>query len=270
MAKKKKGGGEGGANWMDTYGDMVTLLLCFFVLLYSMSTISEDKWKAIVQSFNPTGTPTSVDEVIGGTGPSADENQGGGVFDNPDAQEEIDQMMQELAEAIEAMVAAEGMQSSIQVEFNGGQVYVHFSDTVFFLADDYHLQPGGQNILSKICVLLDGAKDVIDEIRVQGHTAQATANERNEPWRDYRLAADRAISVVTFIEANSSIHPARMIPESYGQWRPISSNATGATRAPNRRVEMIISGVDLDAEELNAAMSSYLTLSDEGMTDTQN
>ena len=44
MAIKKKSGGGGGANWMDTYGDMVTLLLCFFVLLYSMSTISEDKW----------------------------------------------------------------------------------------------------------------------------------------------------------------------------------------------------------------------------------
>ena len=46
--KKKKSSGGGGANWMDTYGDMVTLLLCFFVLLYSMSTISEDKWKALV------------------------------------------------------------------------------------------------------------------------------------------------------------------------------------------------------------------------------
>lgn len=270
MAKKKKGGGEGGANWMDTYGDMVTLLLCFFVLLYSMSTISEDKWKAIVQSFNPGGIPTTMDNIKGGDGPSADDDQQGGVFDNPDAQDEIDQMMKELSEAISQMVAEEGMASSIQVEFDGGQVYIHFSDTVFFLADDYHLQPGGQNILSKICVLLDEAKDVIDEIRVQGHTAQATANERNEPWKDYRLASDRAISVVTFIEANSSIHPARMIPESYGQWRPISSNATGTTRAPNRRVEMIISGVDLDAEELNAAMSSYLTLSDEGMTDTQN
>ena len=47
---KKKGGGGGGANWMDTYGDMVTLLLCFFVLLYSMSTVSEEKWRALVQT----------------------------------------------------------------------------------------------------------------------------------------------------------------------------------------------------------------------------
>ena len=52
MKKKKSGGG--GANWMDTYGDMVTLLLCFFVMLYSMSTLDKEKWIALVQSFNPT------------------------------------------------------------------------------------------------------------------------------------------------------------------------------------------------------------------------
>ena len=49
MKRRRKGGG--GANWQDTYGDMVTLLLCFFVLLYSMSTINETKWAMIVQSF---------------------------------------------------------------------------------------------------------------------------------------------------------------------------------------------------------------------------
>ena len=48
---KKKSGGGGGANWMDTYGDMVTLLLCFFVLLYSMSTIDQELWQMIVISF---------------------------------------------------------------------------------------------------------------------------------------------------------------------------------------------------------------------------
>ena len=254
--KKKKGGG-GGANWMDTYGDMVTLLLCFFVLLYSMSTISEDKWKAIVQSFNPTGTPTSMDDLNTGSGPSADDDLGGGVFDNPDAQEDIDQMMEELAEAISQMVAEEGMASTIQVDYAGGKVYIHFSDSVFFLPDS--------SVLGKICGLLDGAKDVIEEIRVQGHTAQARANQANEPQGDYRLAANRAIEVVLFLQNNSSIHPARMIPESYGQWRPISSNKTAESRGPNRRVEMIISGVDLDAEEMSSLIQQYITQSDEDL-----
>ena len=51
MMKRNKG--SGGASWMDTYGDMVTLLLCFFVLLYSMSTLDQQKWQKLVQSFNP-------------------------------------------------------------------------------------------------------------------------------------------------------------------------------------------------------------------------
>ena len=50
---KKKHSGGGGANWMDTYGDMVTLLLCFFVMLYSMSSMDQQKWMALVESFNP-------------------------------------------------------------------------------------------------------------------------------------------------------------------------------------------------------------------------
>jgi chemotaxis protein MotB len=54
--RKKSGGDEGGgASWMDTYGDLVTLLLCFFVMLFASSTISEDKWRSIVESF--TGSP---------------------------------------------------------------------------------------------------------------------------------------------------------------------------------------------------------------------
>ena len=75
MKKKKSGGG--GANWMDTYGDMVTLLLCFFVLLYSMSTISEENWKALVMSFNPLADLT-IREVEGGDGPMSDANNQGG------------------------------------------------------------------------------------------------------------------------------------------------------------------------------------------------
>ena len=57
---KKRNKGSGGASWMDTYGDMVTLLLCFFVLLYSMSSIDQQKWVQLVQSFNPDAVTDST------------------------------------------------------------------------------------------------------------------------------------------------------------------------------------------------------------------
>ena len=62
--KRKKKSGSGGANWMDTYGDMVTLLLCFFVMLFSMSKMDESKWIALVQALNPSAVVngTSMEE----------------------------------------------------------------------------------------------------------------------------------------------------------------------------------------------------------------
>ena len=57
MAKRRSGGGgEEKGNWLDTYADMVTLLLCFFVLLYSASSVDETKWQYIYQSFTSSGT----------------------------------------------------------------------------------------------------------------------------------------------------------------------------------------------------------------------
>ncbi len=99
MKKKKSGGG--GANWMDTYGDMVTLLLCFFVMLYSMSTLDKEKWIALVQSFNPT------EEVTETQPPSASGGEGTGT------QEDIDQDMEELYQAMQDYVQQAGMANQV-------------------------------------------------------------------------------------------------------------------------------------------------------------
>ena len=100
MAIKKKKSGGGGANWMDTYGDMVTLLLCFFVLLYSMSTISEDKWKAIVQSFNPSAVEDPrVTEGSGG--PDADNSGQSGMMPS---QEEMEEMQEQVEQDMQALL----------------------------------------------------------------------------------------------------------------------------------------------------------------------
>ena len=95
MKKKKSGGG--GANWMDTYGDMVTLLLCFFVMLYSMSTLDKEKWITLVQSFNPT------EEVTGTQHPSASGGAGN------ETKEDNDKDMEEIYQRIQYCVQQDGM-----------------------------------------------------------------------------------------------------------------------------------------------------------------
>ncbi|MBD5084749.1 MAG: flagellar motor protein MotB [Clostridiales bacterium] len=265
MAKKKSGGG-GGANWMDTYGDMVTLLLCFFVLLYSMSTISEDKWKALVQSFNPMATLTTTDPN-GKGGSYSDPDVGDqfpGLVDPSDLeaqQADIEELLTEMAAALEQMAADEGLASAISVELTGGKIYVKFSDTVFFGGNSADLKPEAKEVLLKVCAVLDAGKSAIEEIRIQGHTAQASNTTPNEAHGDRELASDRAMEVVVFIQENSTIHPARLISEGYGQWRPIDDNQGEEGKAPNRRVEMIISGVDLENNsELSEALSKFISL----------
>ena len=87
---KKKSSGGGGANWMDTYGDMVTLLLCFFVLLYSMSTIDQEKWMMIVQSFNKDAEVSINDHP---RGPDGDNDADLGN-DLPMTQDEVNEQIE--------------------------------------------------------------------------------------------------------------------------------------------------------------------------------
>ena len=122
MLHKKKGGG-GGANWMDTYGDMVTLLLCFFVMLYSMSSVDQNRWIALVQALNPDAV------VAQGSMEVAPPN--GSVV----TQEEIDQEIQELYESMEDYIQQANMTGRVSIGRGNGYVFVSFDDTVFFDGD---------------------------------------------------------------------------------------------------------------------------------------
>ena len=254
---KKKGGGEGGANWMDTYGDMVTLLLCFFVLLYSMSTISEEKFKAIVQSFNPNAIQTETDPK-GDDGPYADPDTGD---ENPGMteQSDIDDMMQDLLAALQGYAASQGMEDAVSVSEDGGIIYVKLSDKAMFRGNSDVLLPEAQEILTEICGMLDSAKSAIEEIKVEGHTAQQYDDQPNETPGDRRLASSRATEVTIFIQDNSTIHPGRICSVGWGQWHAIADNQGEAGKAPNRRVELAISAKDLEEIKAGNSLSQYIT-----------
>ena len=258
---KKKGGGGGGANWMDTYGDMVTLLLCFFVLLYSMSSISEENWKMLVQSFNPNALRTQTDPM-GNSGPFADPeigNQNPGLQEAETSQNEIDNMMEELFAALQNYTKQEGLESAVSVSQDGGRIYLKLMNEAMFAGDSYALLPAAREILGGVCEILEKAKGAIEEIRVEGHTAQAYADRANDTAEDRRLAGNRAIEVEIFLQEHTTIHPARLCSTEWGQWHAIANNQTEETRAPNRRVEMVISARNLEDEALGESLAQYVT-----------
>lgn len=241
---------------MDTYGDMVTLLLCFFVLLYSMSTISEENFKAIVMSFNPEALET-LKVTSGNDGPNADPNtdDGSGLGIT---QAEIDQNMESLYEALKAYVSQEGAQSTISVTRGEGKIFISFNQTVFFAGEDWKLRPESKPILETVGSMLSEVSDSIEEVRVTGHTAQGTPDQPNNPVRDRMLSAQRAANVLAYIQVHTTLDPARMISEGCGQWRPVTENDTFEGRAQNRRVEMLISGRNLETE-LGDSIQQYVT-----------
>ena len=255
MKKKKSGGG--GANWMDTYGDMVTLLLCFFVLLYSMSTISEEKWLALVMSFNPDAAETAT-ETPGGDGPSAEADEtGGGLI----TQQDIDAKMDDLYEQIQTMVQREGDQgknNNISVFRDSGKVYISFNQTVFFDGESASLRKESHPVLNEVSDILDSCLGAIDEVRILGHTAQGSLDKPNDPYTDRSLSSLRAANVAAYIQEAGELDPARLVSEGLGQWRPIAPNSSAEGRAKNRRVEMIISGRDLQ-KELDEGIQHYET-----------
>jgi chemotaxis protein MotB len=263
--KKKSGGGGGGANWMDTYGDMVTLLLCFFVLLYSMSTISEEKFKAIVQSFNPSSLETST-MTSGSEGPLADPSEGIGSdfgITPPDETEieqaDIEDLMQQLAQMLKEMAAESGQAENIEVTKGDGYVFVSFNNAVFFLGDSPAITYEGERILNTVADALNHAAKAVDELRIMGHTAQASPDRANNVDNDRRLSSNRATNVAIYLQKRVEISPARIVSVGYGQWRPVDTNATSSGRAHNRRVEMIITGKNL-YNELGDALEQYRTI----------
>ena len=248
--KKKSGGGGGGANWMDTYGDMVTLLMCFFVLLYSMSTISEDKFRALVQSFNPSALEQS-NMVSGTEGPLADESEGigseFGLQEPEEAMEEadIEAALQQLYDMLSQMAEESGQKDNIDVTKGDGYVFISFSNAVFFRGDSYTLETSGRQILDTVAEGLNQAAPYIDELRIMGHTAQGDPSRPNRVESDRFLASDRATIVGVYIQERCRLSPARIVTMGYGQWRPIADNDNPEGRSRNRRVEMIITGLDL-------------------------
>ncbi len=234
MARQRKAPESGGGGtWLNTYADMVTLLLCFFVLMISMSTINEEKFNAFLESFQNIDKEV-LEDIIQAT------QQGGGDAGNNQQLDEAP--MDSLYEKLQEYVEQSQMQDSVSIAKIEDVIYIRFDSAIFFKPNEYALRDDAYEVLEFIG---DGLKEYEKEIKlinICGHTAKPTVEQ--DPERTWRLAGERAAVVANYFELNKKIDNMKLTVMGYGDNFPVASNDTEEGMRKNRRVELVIIGKD--------------------------
>lgn len=232
MARKKKIDTGGGASWLETYSDMVTLLLTFFIMLYSMSTVDSAKYAAIVASFSKEMNP----EVFYQQGSPSSE-VGADEVPEPIEEEETNEL-DELYTLLKQYVDENQLGDKVEISRSEEYVFIRFSDSVTFRGYSDILEVSGRGILDVLAKGMIAVDDYIEEVIIAGHTAKV---EYDNTDIDRSLSTDRANVVLKYLEDKEVIDPAKYLAIGYGLYSPIADNSTPEGRAKNRRVEIFIS-----------------------------
>lgn len=232
MARKKNRETGGGASWMETYSDMVTLLLTFFIMLYAMSTIDAQKYASIVEAFTKEMNPAVYD--IEDTDSDIGEAD---TIKEPEDKNDINEL-DKLYALLSQYVDENNLNEQVQVSKSEEYVFIRFSDSVTFRGYSDILEVSGRNILDILAEGLVLVDEYVEEVIIAGHTAKV---EYDKTDIDRTLSTDRANVVLKYLEDKNVIDPAKYLAIGYGLYSPIADNNTTEGRAKNRRVEIYIS-----------------------------
>lgn len=239
MAKQlPKKAEESTGEWLNTYADMVTLLLTFFVLLFACSSMDESKMQYIVQAFQMRGkfvNPFVVDQN------HKDSDSTEGFTDEPGSKGDSGEMPKsydDLYQYLQKYIADNNLGQSVSVSDGPSHITIRFDDAILFDGDSWVLKNEGRQVIAGFVPAIKKVEGSIQSLTVSGHTAKVPFPIIN----DYTLSANRAVSVQNFLEFRGTVSPEKYIVTGYGPNKPLegADNNTDEGRAKNRRVELLL------------------------------
>jgi len=221
---------------MATYGDMVTLVLTFFVLLFAMSSIDAEKFrKAMLSLKGSLGVMASGRTVEDPLSEDPNATQGYDERNPGTSPEHTELDTKHVAYTVNAYLRCEGLEKSVQVTINQRGVAVSISDQFLFDPGRAELKPDGQRVLYKIASLV---RDVVPAVAVEGHTDSTPL--LGGIYRDnWGLSAARSAVVASYLEASGGMPSHKLQVVAFGPYRPVVPNDTIEHRALNRRVDLV-------------------------------
>lgn len=269
MAKRKEDTPPAGSPaWMATFSDLMNLLLCFFVMLFAMSSIEESKLQEFVAAMNNTfsvfdGGASAIgdgflisngvsqlnelDQYINSTGKTADSETDGEDFQDyemsPEAMEEIlqDKMLEEneeRVEEIEEVLTESDIADEVEVSFTAQYVKLTMNGGLLFDSGSAQLKDDAKLIIDKVGLILERYGNA-GTIEIEGHTDNVPMKSAQYPSNE-ELSSARALSVFYYLMDSTTLNPLNLKHAGMGERVPIADNSTPEGRSRNRRVEILI------------------------------
>ncbi len=227
---------EGAPAWMTTYGDMVTLLLCFFVLLFSFSEIDAQKFQAIVQSFQGSLGVLDSGKTI------ESEDYISGSFDNELVARQLKEMedFKDLEGRLKHYLEEKNLDADVLVNLETRGLVLRFQDNILFHSGMANIREEFKEILLAISDFLMEPEFESKNVRIEGHTDTVPVDPSGPYETNWELSVARASNVVRFLIEEAQLDPVRFSASGYGKYQPVAPNDTRENKSKNRRVDIVI------------------------------
>lgn len=230
MRRRGTGEAEGGSNWLTTFNDLVTLLMVFFVLLFTMSSMDVAQLKQFQVSLirglgvlkEGEGSPVGIMESFSDKGMKKGWFRGEMIKPGP----------KEIADYIKGLKSLKG----IDARFREKDLVISLDGSVLFESGMSDINPEAFPVLEKLLKIINMASC---QVRVEGHTDNVPifTEEFGSNWE---LSTSRAVNVVKYFVEEGKVDPQRLSAVGYGESKPLVPNDSPEHRDRNRRVEIVL------------------------------
>jgi chemotaxis protein MotB len=227
MARRRNAHAGGHANnerWLLTYADMITLLLALFIILFSISSISKVKFKALAH------------EMSGGFGGSDADNRPV-TADKTAAQ---DSSLDDLAVALGRYVREKHLTKNVEVHTEKRGVVLSLrTDSAMFASGSAILQPQAGELIHSLAGFLLTPAQRWRNIKIEGNTDDVPIATPLYPT-NWELSTSRAVAVTRHLSEHDGIAADRLAAIGFGEWHPLVPNDSESNRVINRRVDIVV------------------------------
>ena len=240
--RKKNEPPENLDRWLLTYADMITLLLAFFVVMYSMSQIDAKKFGKVVEALS--GILRGGDNITRNI-EEENLNRGHGLLKLGN--------LKMLQQQVQSKFKILGKDEEVQTEITERGLVIHILESALFDEGSPNLKLKALDILD---IVYDDIKDKPNHIRIEGHTDDRNIETVKYP-SNWELSAARATEVVRYFIESHELKPNRISALGYGEYRPIRPNNTIENRAQNRRVDIVVLTMELSLKEPSSQLYEF-------------